>query len=130
VSGRRFLLDTEVVVALLRGDGGVRERLGEAGEVFMSVVTLGELRYGALRSSRVEQNVKEIEEFARGIAILRLDEQIAATYATLKNELRSKGRPIPENDLWIAATARQYDLMLVSSDEHFQEIDALPITAW
>ena len=120
MSGRRFLLDTEVVVALLRGDVGVREQLGEAREVFIRVVTLGELRYGALRSSRVEQNVREIAEFARGVAILRLDEEIAVTYATLKNELRSKGRPIPENDLWIAATARQFGLTLVAEQERLE----------
>jgi tRNA(fMet)-specific endonuclease VapC len=129
VSGR-FLLDTEVVVALLRGDATVQERLREAEEVFVSSVTLGELYYGALRSIRAEENREAIHRFAQAATVLAVDARIALSYADLKHQLREKGRPIPENDLWIAATARGHELELVSSDVHFKEIDGLPITSW
>lgn len=51
-------------------------------------------------------------------------------YGKIKNGLRVKGRPIPENDIWIAAICKQHGLTLISRDEHFKEIDGLPITAW
>ena len=54
----------------------------------------------------------------------------ARRYGTIKNELRRKGRPIPENDIWIAATAIEHALVLVTRDDHFRETDGLEIEAW
>jgi len=48
----------------------------------------------------------------------------------VKNALLAKGRPIPENDVWIAALARQHDLVLVTRDEHFAEVDGLTLARW
>ena len=55
---------------------------------------------------------------------------IAIEYGQIKNNLRAKGRPIPENDIWIAALAKQYGLTLVTRDGHFGEVDGLAIEAW
>lgn len=126
----RFLLDTEVVVALLRGDSGVRQRAADAAEVFLSTVSLGELYYGALCSERPDENRKRVEEFGATAALLGLDEATATMYAATKHDLRTKGRPIPENDIWIAATARRHALQLVSSDVHFKGIEGLDVTSW
>jgi tRNA(fMet)-specific endonuclease VapC len=126
----RFLLDTGVVVSFLRGVEGLDERLAEAAEVLVSCVTLGELLYGALRSSRVAENRERVEGFLQAATLVGVDRSTAEVYARIKDELRVRGRPIPENDIWIAATARQHGLTLVSSDSHFEEIEALPLTSW
>jgi tRNA(fMet)-specific endonuclease VapC len=54
----------------------------------------------------------------------------AQYYGEIKNRLRAKGRPLPENDIWIAAVAKQYGLVIVSCDKHFNEIDSLVVEVW
>jgi tRNA(fMet)-specific endonuclease VapC len=74
--------------------------------------------------------VSRIEEFAAITTVLSCDTQTARYYGQIKNMLRAKGRPVPENDLWIAAIARQHSLTLVTRDNHFNEIDGLPTVCW
>ena len=126
----RYLLDTNVVIAIFASDRQVHQRLREASEVFVSSVVLGELYYGARKSSHIESNLKKVEEFAAANAILDCDSTTAGHYGRVKNELRDKGRPIPENDIWIAAIARQHELTLVSHDSHFKAVDELSVEVW
>ncbi len=62
--------------------------------------------------------------------ILSCDAGTAFYYGRVKEELREKGKPIPENDIWVAAIALQYDLTLITRDEHFKEIAELSIESW
>jgi tRNA(fMet)-specific endonuclease VapC len=62
--------------------------------------------------------------------VLPLNADTAKRYGEIKNLLRTKGRPIPENDLWIAAIAQQYDLTLVTRDPHFKSVEKLKIEVW
>jgi tRNA(fMet)-specific endonuclease VapC len=78
-----------------------------ADEVFVPAITLGELYYGARKSPRFEANINRIDAFAATMAILGCDEATARQYGRVKDDLRAKGRPIPENDIWIAAVATQ-----------------------
>lgn len=126
----RYLLDTTIAVALLRGDPAISQRLGQADEVFMNSIVLGELYYGARHSARAEENLAQIETFATEARVITCDRGTADRYGRIKNRLRIKGRPIPENDIWIAATAQQHDLTLVSRDLHFQEVDGLTLETW
>lgn len=126
----RYLLDTNIVIALFAGEPSVSEQLTVASYVAISVVVYGELLAGALRSARTEENVHRLKRFAREVPLLSCDPETAHQFAVLSVILRRKGRPIPENDLWIAATARQYGLALVSRDRHFAEVDELPIVSW
>jgi tRNA(fMet)-specific endonuclease VapC len=129
VSGS-FLLDTNIVIALLAKDPAVHQRLAEATEVFVPSIVLGELYYGARKSSRVESNLQTVDEFAAANRALVCDSTTAQQYGQLKNLLREKGRPIPENDIWIAATAKQHVLTLVSRDKHFDEVEGLSLERW
>ena len=126
----RYLLDTNIVIALFANDKPVLERLRQADEVFLPCIVLGELHYGARKSSRVESNLEKIEKFASSAVVLACDGATAPHYGKLKSQLRQKGRPLPENDVWIAAIARQHDLTLVSRDSHFDEVEELPVQAW
>jgi tRNA(fMet)-specific endonuclease VapC len=126
----RFLIDTNIVIALFANDSAVQQHLGNAVEVFTPATVLGELYYGAYKSSRVKENTTRISEFASHNAVLLCDAVTAQWYGQIKDGLRKKGRPIPENDIWIAAIALQCDLTVVTRDDHFREIDGLPVERW
>ncbi len=124
------LLDTNIVIALSVNDSSVLERLEEDVTVILSSIVLGELFFGAYRSSRVSENLARITEFAANNTLLVCDSDTARHYGQIKSNLRRAGRPIPENDIWIAATARQHDLTLVSRDAHFDHVEGLETTVW
>jgi len=126
----RILLDTNIVIALFGREAVIEQRLAEAEEVFVSSIVLGELYYGAQKSTRVETNVTRVNTFAASNAILGCDTTTAQYYGAIKNQLRAKGQPIPENDIWIAAIAKQHQLTLVTRDGHFRAVDGLTIEQW
>ena len=126
----RFVLDTNIVIAIFAKEAVVQASLANATEVFIASIVLGELYYGAYKSSRVTENVAKINEFAANNSVLVCDTRTAEEYGQIKNGLRAKGRPIPENDIWIAALAKQYGLKLVTRDGHFGEVNGLTIEAW
>ena len=125
-----YLLDTNIVIALFQPETSVLERLALAAEVFIPSIVLGELYFGAARSSRPAENAARIEEFAAGRSVLSCDGAVAREYGSIKNQLRRKGRPLPENDIWIAAIAQQRGCVLATRDVHFQEIDGLKVETW
>jgi tRNA(fMet)-specific endonuclease VapC len=126
----RFLLDTNIVIALWANDATVTHQLGTAGEVFIPIIVLGELYYGTRKSAWSAKNVARIDDFAARSGILLCDLTTAQQYGEIKNALRAKGRPIPENDLWIGALALQYGLTFATRDDHFNSIDGLAIVKW
>jgi tRNA(fMet)-specific endonuclease VapC len=125
-----LLLDTNVVIALLAGDPAVRRSLSQAELTFLSSIALGELYYGALKSTHKEANSAKIEALAANSAVLPIDAVTARHFGQIKSALRAKGRPIPENDIWIAATAIQYGLTLLTRDGHFKEVDGIELESW
>ena len=126
----RYLLDTNVVTALFKHDAAVHAELAAASEVLLSSTVLGELYYGAARSGQPRQNLERLEEFAATCTVLATDGHTARVYGSIKDELRQRGRPIPDNDLWIAASARQHSLILVTRDHHFSQVTGLRRAAW
>lgn len=126
----KLLLDSNAAIALLHGDPEVEKRVRSAEEVFLSVVALGELYFGAYKSQRVEGNLGRIDSLAAGIRILAHDTGTAREYGRIKKALRDKGRPIPDNDLWIAALGQRYKLILLTRDKHFAEVDGLKCETW
>jgi tRNA(fMet)-specific endonuclease VapC len=123
------LLDTTAVIALFAADKTVCDRIAQE-DVLVSSTVLGELYYGALKSARSAANLVRIEEFAASVGVLACDAVTARHYAQIKDRLRSKGRPIPENDIWIAAVALQHDLPLATRDDHFKAVDDLRVENW
>jgi tRNA(fMet)-specific endonuclease VapC len=97
----------------------VQEHLASAAEMFLPVIVFGELYYGSCKSTRVTENLLRIGEFATSNTILINDRDPAREYGEIKNALRVKGQPIPENDIWIAAIAKQHNLTLATRDAHF-----------
>ena len=126
----KFLLDTNIVIALFADEAIVKDNLAQTNEIFIPSIVIGELYYGARKLGRVETNLARVRELAGGSTILVCDAETAQQYGEIKNRSILKGRPLSENDIWIAALARQHDLVLVTRDAHFQEVESLKTTAW
>jgi len=125
----RVLLDTNVIIAFFSGERAASQQFMDA-EVFVSSTVLGELYYGARKSTHAAANLVRIEQFAASVQVLSCDAATAQIYGKIRDHLRSKGRPIPENDIWIAAVALQHGLPLATRDDHFNEVDGLRIENW
>ena len=125
-----YLLDTNIVIALFADEVEVKNSLASVSEIFISSITVGELCYGAKKSTRSTENLERIKDFVANITVLGCDLETAYRYGEVKNKLRFKGKPLPENDMWIAAIARQYNLTLATRDAHFQEVENLQTVTW
>ena len=126
----RFLLDTNIIIALLNGDEVVLSNLVQSPEVFIPSIALGELFFGAAKSGRPSENIDRVERFASGRAILLCDVDVAREYGRLKQRIHEKGRPLPENDIRIAAMATRHGMTLVTRESHFQEVEDLRTVDW
>jgi tRNA(fMet)-specific endonuclease VapC len=126
----KFLLDTNVVIRLFARDAAVERQMEANPNIFLSSFVLGELYYGAYRSELVERNCNKIAQFAVLVDILGCDDETAREYGRIKDELRRKGKLIPNNDIWIAGSARRHDLILVSDDRHFENVSNLRWEQW
>lgn len=124
---KSLLLDTNMYVAFKRGDDDAVELLRLADEVHLSAIVLGELLAGFAAGSREKRNREELTAFLESprIRIDAVDEGTADFYGRIFALLRRKGRPIPTNDLWTAATALQHGLVLATRDDHFAAIEGL-----
>ena len=122
------LLDTNVVIASLDKEAIVLELLDRIEEIYVPSIVIGELYFGARKSQRVQENIQRLQKFTAGNKILGCDLETAPYYGEIRYSLRKKGRPIPENDVWIAAIALQHNLTLITRDAHFDEIDNLILT--
>lgn len=126
----RYLLDTNIIIALFADDAIVKSNLAQAQEASIPSIVIGELCYGARKSKRVVENLARIDALVAGSTILGCDVGTSRQYGEAKNRLRLKGRPLPENDVWIAALALQHHLTLVTRDAHFQEVENLQTIVW
>jgi len=126
-----YLLDTSVVILSLRGDATIRARLAGTTTLYLPSVAMGELYFGAQGSpSRAAAAVADVDSLAASMTVLSVDATTARLYGRVKNDLKSKGLAIPDNDLWIAATAVQYGITLAARDAHFDWIDGLNVEQW
>ena len=96
----------------------------------MPVIVLGELLYGAINSIRPQENEQVINKFLDISTLVFIDKSIAVQYSKARLALKKIGHPIPENDLWIAATCLEHKLPLLSSDKHFDYVHGLKIINW
>lgn len=125
-----MLLDTNILIRLLAGDEVVLQRVAESESIKVPSIVLGELFYGAQKSGRRAENLVRVEQLASTNIVLPISVGTARFYGQIKERLRVTGRPIPENDVWIAALAREHDLPLVTLDGHFDHIPDLVIVRW
>jgi tRNA(fMet)-specific endonuclease VapC len=125
-----FLLDTTAAVAILQSDPAVAAVLTAAEHIVLPVTVVGELIYGAYNSGRPAENMAKVEALASANTVLDCDLDTARQYGRIRQQLRAKGKPIPENDIWIAAVALQHGLLVITRDAHFMEVDGLTVMGW
>ncbi len=124
----RLLLDTNRYVDLASGDPEILKMVEEAIENFFPFIALAELRAGFLGGSHARQNEQKLNRFLgdRNVTVIFPDDQTTHYYATLYQQLKRQGAPIPTNDLWIAAIAIQHSLVLATRDKHFERFPQIP----
>jgi len=125
---RRIALDTSAYVAFKRGDAGALAIVQRSDTLGISSLVLGELLAGFACGARAELDRRELSAFLDSprIQLLEIGESTADYYAHIFATLRAKGRPIPTNDLWIAASALEHGFALFTYDRDFAEIENLP----
>ena len=130
----RFLLDTNVCVDYLNGryPGVAKKLLGSTPDtVAVSSIAVAELRYGAEKSARPEENHRRIDLLLEGLRTLEFDLDAGAAYGRLRATLEARGTPIGPNDMLIAAQALGHDLVLVSADvAEFERVEGLRLENW
>jgi predicted nucleic acid-binding protein len=112
------------------GDASLSTILKSATEIAVPVITLGEYRYGVRQSRHRMQYERWLAALLAGCRVLTIDDRTAEVYADVRGELKRSGRPIPGNDLWIAALTRQHALPLLSRDRHFDVVPGLKRVSW
>ncbi|MCS6923759.1 MAG: type II toxin-antitoxin system VapC family toxin [Fimbriimonadales bacterium] len=126
----RYLLDTSVAVAIMRGDARAASFLRSSPEVYLCDVVVGELYFGAYRSDRREVNLQRVAEFTSRFEVIYGSLRATQEYGNLKAKLQAEGTLLPENDMWIAAIAIAYQLVLATRDTHFERIPELNRAEW
>lgn len=130
----RYLLDTNIWIYLMRNrPPEVRARYArlKPGAVVLSPVVLGELHVGWRKSARAEDNHALLEHYVQGAALDPIDAAIASAYGEIRAELEVRGTPIGENDLWIAAQARERNCVLVTHNvTEFARVRELRVEDW
>lgn len=123
-SGDRVALDTSVAIDVLAARADVA-LLSNVREHLLPAPVVGELRYGALNSQKAAENLAKVEGLITRCVVLSVTVHTAKVYAELRLALKQKGKPIPENDLWIAALCVEHQVALAALDAHFDAIDDL-----
>lgn len=126
---RQILLDTNAYVRFLAGDERVLASLAGADRVYMSVFVLGELNAGFRAGKKGRENRRILESFLEkpSVAVLKATRETAEIFGIVKDSLRKAGKPIPVNDVWIAAHALETGSVLVTYDGHFQAVAGLRV---
>lgn len=126
----KVLLDTSVVIEHFKGNLTVTAALEATDYLFLPCIALGELYYGALRSHAFEKHSQQINLFLQAVTLVSIDKDSAFHYAHIRAALAQAGKPIPENDIWIAALAIQHELPLATRDNHFEHIASITLIRW
>ena len=125
-----MIVDTNALSDLLEGRPEMRTAVGRAATLQIPVVVLGEYRYGLLHSRLRKVYEATLEGLLADVEILPIDPVTAEYYALVRSELRRAGRPIPANDAWIAALARQHVQPILSRDAHFDAVPGVTRIGW
>lgn len=124
------LLDTSVVIPYFRGDATIRPQLLACATLYLPQTALGELYCGAYLSDRQAKILTEISNFLPAVVLLFPGATTADHYGKIRAALARGGTPIPENDIWIAAIAQEYQLPVATRDAHFDKITGLQVLKW
>lgn len=124
------LLDTSVIIRHFRRDQAVGQQLEEAEALFLPAVVLGELYHGAFHGPQRERELRSIGELLPAVTVLGITAKTAEIFGQIGAELALAGTPIPTNDVWVAALAREHGLPVATDDAHFARVRGLTVLRW
>ncbi len=126
---KKILLDTNAYSNLMNGNEEIFNVILNADIVFFPTIVVGELHAGFWGGSKFQQNKKQLAAFLTrsNIEVVNISVETAIIFGELKYKLKNKGKPIPINDVWIAAASIENGALLVTLDNHFFEIEGLRI---
>jgi tRNA(fMet)-specific endonuclease VapC len=125
-----MIVDTNALSAAADDDPAIISTLARADQMAIPVIVLGEYRYGMAQSRHRSTYENWLAGLLRDCAVLDITEPTTEHYAEIVLELKRKGKPIPTNDLWIAALSRQHALPILSRDRHFDQVTGLKRIGW
>jgi predicted nucleic acid-binding protein len=125
-----MIVDTNALSAAADGDSNVIAVLARADQMVIPVIVLGEYRYGIARLRNRASHESWLTGLLQDCLVLDITEPTTQYYAEIILELKRKGKPIPTNDLWIAALCRQHSLPLLSRDRHFDLVAGTKRIGW
>ena len=124
----RICLDSDAYSRLVKGDRSVSGSVRDADEVLLSAIVVGELMAGFHNGTRFELNYSQLQTFLADprVTFVAIGQATCDHYGIIMASLKSKGRPIPTNDVWIAAHVLETESELVSGDRHYEAIEGIP----
>ena len=125
-----MILDTNALSAAADQEPAALEVVAGAERVAVPVIVLGEYRFGIAQSRYRVEYEEWLREWIAAVIVLQIDESTTIHYAAIGVELKRAGRPIPANDLWIAALCRQHSFPLLSRDQHFDAVPGIQRLSW
>lgn len=128
-----FLIDSDILVFLLRGDRRVAERFEAraADPKALSVISYGELLYGAMKSARPVENAAKVRRIGELFPVIHVSPAVMETFGPLKADLEKQGKRVDDFDLIIASTAIHLSYTLVTNNvQHFRPIPNLAVDNW
>lgn len=126
----RYLLDTNIIIGMFAEDKAIQEKVQNTEKLFLASPVVGELYYGARKSSRPMENLTRVNRLTQRFPLFSSNLETAKWFGIIKDQLRQKENLIPDNDIWIAAITRQHDLILVTRDSHFDEVESPQTEYW
>jgi tRNA(fMet)-specific endonuclease VapC len=127
MNGKKHLLDTNIIIDIFSGNSDLKAKIQSFKNPVISSVTIGELYYGAYNSNKPLKHINQIEDFLSICQVVDAVKETAKHYGEIKTQLRKNGTPIPENDIWLSATAIENDLILISRDKHLKMVENLKL---
>jgi tRNA(fMet)-specific endonuclease VapC len=125
-----LILDTNALSATADGEPAALELVARAQRIAVPVIVLGEYRLGIAQSRHHANYQRWLREWITAVSVLDVDDETTHHYAAIGLELKRMGKPIPANDLWIAALCRQHDLSILSRDRHFDAVSGVERIDW
>jgi tRNA(fMet)-specific endonuclease VapC len=125
-----LILDTNALSAVADGENSAIELVARAERLAVPVIVLGEYRLGIAQSRHRTSYESWLRQWIAAVLVLDIDEETTHSYAAIGLELKKAGRPIPTNDLWVAALCRQHSLLLLSRDRHFDLVSGIRRLDW
>ena len=128
-----FVLDTNICIYWLKGKHEIRRKIEQVGtdHLKITIISLAELKYGAYYSQKVNENLKNINNFLKQVRILFFNNEAAGLFGKTKADLRRAGQIIEDFDILIASIVMSYDDTLVTGNiDHFSKINGLKYENW